>query len=408
MFYLLYRPEAQLYADSIILNLSKDYGYSDSEFVIENQMSEPGDLTESIRKHIKESSCVLLFVSKTRFSPLVKEHDWYLHSLKIALEERKTIIPIIFPDCGTKTLSCDPVKKELLKTLDATQTGKIQGLRSVSYCAENLPDTFRKVHALIEKSGALDKKELFSSIMFVVTYIALTALLCLSIGFAIGYFGGDGSRLYPIMQERCYNDESRFYFRTNDKVLVYDTLNHAILSPISFFELPQAEHTFESSYLASNLKLKKESKTPWYLSVFVGAGSEKLGRMLISDSKTFARALRSSNPKSKALVIGGAVVIVIVSNLGAGPAAEWGEDLRRRQTEAKLFEKLESDCLEWEKWVKSYNRFYKIQELDAPSNINKVKLDSLINELKNKPNNTNNGHNLYKSPLRPGLSVHGQ
>jgi len=361
MFFLLYRPEALPQANNIKTYLSGKYGYEEGEFNLKDDVVEPGSMEQSIRKQIKESSSVILLVTKSLFLPERKTSDYYLEILKIALEENKIIIPVIYPESNIKNLKDKRVHKELTRTIKSEEIEKIQGLTLVTYDATNEEKTFETLNKLIGKTSRGEQKAIISAVSSVIISLALTFVFCLTIGGLMGFFLNSDINDTVIIKEQSRQIGNIYYFLNSDSTLAYDATTKTILPSQQYVDLQGAIQL--PNYTNKSQFATKKSELPWYLTIWVSPAGEKACKILMANSKPFTRAIKSGNPKSKVILAVGAVLTVVVCYLGVNPGIDIGQYLKRKYLISHLSGRLSTDPDAWQPVINEFEYYQKIDSI---------------------------------------------
>lgn len=143
-----YRRNSSVNAYYVLKSIIDNSGYSKDDIFLDEQSIGPEHFDKKIKYAIENSNCIVLLVTKNCFIPK-DEEDWFLKEIKTALENKKTIIPVLFD--GIKTISDNLPSDIIERFLNKDEISNLGYFQCIQFSQEYPTESIKKLVSFIEK-----------------------------------------------------------------------------------------------------------------------------------------------------------------------------------------------------------------------------------------------------------------
>lgn len=282
-----YRKKFAVNADLIKKSVVDEGAYEQSDIFLDKHDIGPEFFDTKIKNSIIDSSCFILIVSKDCFEQKQNEEDWYIKEIKTAIEQKMTIIPILFDDI--KSLNDSSVLSALKKTFSDQEISILQRSQAISYNFEYSEATTKKIVKFINKANKSKLKisHYLCAVGVIATILLIFFLLCFGIGFGYGYISSS-SDIDSVMEDNTRLVENTLVFdfcgltaeyNLNKDSIIINNTNFNGEPKISDFDLLVSSCTFSGAWTLfknnvkslKNIKLKGKSQALALVGACIGA-----------------------------------------------------------------------------------------------------------------------------------------
>ena len=302
-------------------------GYLKDDIFLDEQSIGPEYFDKKIKYAIENSNCLVLLVTKNCFVAKGEE-DWFLKEIKTALENKKTIIPVLFD--GIKTISDVLPSGQLEELFKKEEISNLTRFQCVQFSQEYPTESIKKLVSFIEKKEK-EKESRFEKIKkwskcisFIVAFFILFFTLCFGIGFMWGY----------ITSPTATNDVIADNTVIVDKTLLF---NYAGLKATYNLETDK----IDIEDVDVHKEIPKLGRSEILLSSFTFSGIYSITERNLYSLKYLRFLKNGSKPAKIALVCVGAAMC-LGSVCGFSEGSYFGKTLKQQDAVLALYPKLKS------------------------------------------------------------------
>ena|GEM_PF-2190553 len=322
-----YRRNSSVNAYYILKGIMDNSGYLKDDIFLDEQSIGPEYFDKKIKYAIENSNCLVLLVTKNCFVAKGEE-DWFLKEIKTALENKKTIIPVLFD--GIKTISDVLPSGQLEELFKKEEISNLTRFQCVQFSQEYPTESIKKLVSFIEKKEK-EKESRFEKIKkwskcisFIVAFFILFFTLCFGIGFMWGY----------ITSPTATNDVIADNTVIVDKTLLF---NYAGLKATYNLETDK----IDIEDVDVHKEIPKLGRSEILLSSFTFSGIYSITERNLYSLKYLRFLKNGSKPAKIALVCVGAAMC-LGSVCGFSEGSYFGKTLKQQDAVLALYPKLKS------------------------------------------------------------------
>lgn len=317
-----YRKSHDTNADLVKKALVEEYGFSSNSIFLDKHDIGPEYFDTKLKKAVESSSCLVLIVTKNCFIPKEDGEDWYLKEIKTALDNKITIIPLLFD--GIRSLKNKDIVEQLSQTFDVDEVERLTKIQAIPYDFDLSDATFKKLSDFIYKANNSTPSRLkgyVKGIIVAIVFFAIVFALFIGIGFLWGYFSS-GLDDNDILVENTYIEGNTAVFEFGGLEARYDLEIDSVYIDLSEFrgEIPQSD--FE--ILAHSCSI---------------SGAMLLFNKNVSSLK-YLKFLKGGSKPGKVAMAGVTVAACLGSFCGFSQGSKWGRTLKQQTEAMALFPKL--------------------------------------------------------------------
>lgn len=323
-----YRRNSSVNAYFVLNSIIDNSGYSKDDIFLDEQNIGPEHFDTKIKSAIENSNCIVLLVTKKCFKPKKGEEDWFLKEIKTALENKKTIIPVLFDEI--KTISDNLPSDNFEEYFNKEEIFDLTTFQSVQFSREYPTGSIKKLVSFIEKKEAENEsrfekiKKWSKCISFIVAFFILFFTLCFGIGFMWGYFSSSTATNDVIADNTTIVDNTLLF-------------NYAGLKATYNLETDKIEVNDDNVHK----EIQKQDRSEILLSSFTFTGIYSITERNLYQLKYLKFLKNGSKPAKIALVCAGAA-ICLGSVCGFSEGSYFGKALKQHDTVSVLSSKLKN------------------------------------------------------------------
>lgn len=322
-----YRRNSSVNAYYVLKSIIDNSGYSKDDIFLDEQSIGPEHFDKKIKYAIENSNCIVLLVTKNCFIPR-DEEDWFLKEIKTALENKKTIIPVLFDEI--KTIS-DNLPSDIIEGfLNKDEISNLGYFQCVQFSQEYPTESIKKLVSFIEKKEE-DKESCFEKIKkwskrisIMVAFFILFFTLCFGIGFMWGYFTSPTATADVIADNTMIVDKTLLfnyaglkatYNLETDKIDIDDVNVHKEIPKLERSEILLSSFTFTGIYSITERNLY---------------------------SLKYLRFLKNGSKPAKIAMVCAGAAICLGSVCGFSEGSYFGKTLKQQESVLALYPKLKN------------------------------------------------------------------
>lgn len=325
--FLSYRRNSSVNAFYILKSIIDHSGYLKDDIFLDEQSIGPEYFDRKIKSAIENSNCIVLLVTKDCFVPK-GEDDWFFKEIKTALENKKTIIPVLFDEI--KTISDILPSDQIEEFFNKEEISNMTRFQCIQFSQKYPAESIKKLVGFIEKKET-EKESRFEKIKkwskritFIIAFFILFFTLCFGIGFMWGYF----------TSSTATNDVIAENTMIVDKTLLF---NYAGLKATYNLETDK----IDIEDVDVHKEIPRLGRSEIFLSSFTFTGIYSITERNLYNLKYLRFLKNGSKPAKIALVCAGAA-ICLGTICGFSEGCYFGKTLKQQEAVLALYPKLKN------------------------------------------------------------------